>query len=87
MRRVTTMMMPSTTIRNTTAMRNIELMAGLMSKHMIKLNTRFSGARATTRRIIIKAFCTLVMSVVMRVTRPGTLNLSILEKEKVWMLA
>ena len=34
----------------------------------------------------MKAFCTLVMSVVIRVTRPGTLNLSMLEKEKVWML-
>ena len=36
------------------------------------------------RMTIIKAFCTLVISVVIRVTRPGTLNLSMLEKEKVW---
>ena len=39
------------------------------------------------RMIIMKAICTLVMSVVIRVTRPGTLNLSMLEKEKVWMLS
>ena len=35
----------------------------------------------------MKAFCTLVISVVIRVTRPGTLNLSMFEKEKVWILA
>ena len=36
---------------------------------------------------IMNAIWTLVMSVVMRVTRPGTLNLSMLENEKVWILA
>ena len=35
----------------------------------------------------MKAFWMLVTSVVMRVTRPGTLNLSMLEKENVWMLS
>ena len=53
----------------------------------MKLKTRVRGARTATRMTIMKAFCTLVMSVVIRVTRPGTLNLSMLEKEKVWMLS
>ena len=39
------------------------------------------------RRIIRKALCRLVTSVVIRVTRPAVLNLSMLEKEKVWTLA
>ena len=73
--------------RNTTAIRNMELKRGLIIMHMAKLKTRFSGARTATRITIINAFCTLVISVVIRVTRPGTLNLSILEKEKVWILA
>ncbi len=38
------------------------------------------------RMSIMNAFCTLVISVVIRVTRPGTLNLSMLENEKVCML-
>lgn len=80
---VTTMMVPMTAIKNTTAIRNMELKRGLMSRHMIKLKIKFSGARTATRMIIINAFCTLVISVVIRVTRPGTLNLSILEKENV----
>ena len=61
----------------------MELNLGLMSRHMAKLNIRFRGARTATRIIIMNAFCTLVISVVIRVTSPGTLNLSILEKEKV----
>ena len=55
--------------------------------HMAKLKISVSGERTATRMTIMKAFCTLVISVVIRVTRPGTLNLSMLEKEKVWMLA
>ena len=81
------MIEPITTSRNTTAIRNMALKRGLMIRHMAKLKTRFSGARTATRISIINAFCTLVISVVIRVTRPGTLNLSILEKEKVWIFA
>lgn len=77
------MIEPITITRNTTAIRNIALRRGLMIRHMAKLNTRFSGARTATRITIINAFCTLVISVVIRVTRPGTLNLSIFENEKV----
>ena len=77
------MILPMTITRKTTAIRNMLLKRGLMIIHMAKLKMRFSGARTATRMIIIKAFCTLVISVVIRVTRPGTLNLSILEKEKV----
>ena len=84
---VMTMMEPITITRNATAIRNIELRRGLMIIHMIKLKIRFSGARTATRITIINAFCTFVISVVMRVTRPGTLNLSMFEKEKVWIFA
>ena len=79
------MITPSTRIKNTTAIKNMLLSLGLIIRHMAKLNTRFKGARTATRISIIKAFCTLVISVVIRVTRPGTLNLSILENEKVWI--
>ena len=85
--RVTAMIEPMTITRNTTAIRNMPLKCRLMMRHMVKLKIRFSGARTATRITIMKAFCTLVISVVIRVTRPGTLNLSIFENEKVWMLA
>ena len=87
MRRVTTMMVPMTTTRKPRAMRKVRLSSTLMIMHMTKLNTRVRGERTAMRMIIMKAICTLVMSVVIRVTRPGTLNLSMLEKEKVWMLS
>ena len=45
-----------------------------------------SGERTAMRMSIMNAFCTLVISVVILVTRPGTLNLSMLENEKVCML-
>ena len=48
---------------------------------MNKANTRCTGARTHMRSIIWNAFCTLVTSVVMRVTRPAVENLSMLEKE------
>ena len=48
------------------------------------LHTSISGARTATRKSIWAAFCTLVTSVVIRVTRPAVLNLSMLEKAKVW---
>ena len=78
---------PMTTRRKTTAIRNIALKEGLMIRHMAKLKIRFRGARTATRITIMNAFCTLVISVVIRVTSPGTLNLSIFEKENFWMLA
>ena len=53
---------------------------------MAKLKRKLSGDRTATRITIIKAFWTLVTSVVIRVTKPGTLNLSMLENEKVWIL-
>ena len=81
------MIEPITITRNTTAIRNMALKCGLMIRHIAKLKIRFSGARTATRITIIKAFCTFVISVVIRVTRPGTLNLSIFENENVWMLA
>ena len=80
---VTAIIVPITATRKTTAIRNMPLKGGLMIRHMAKLKIRFKGARTATRIIIINAFCTLVISVVIRVTSPGTLNLSILEKEKV----
>ena len=52
-----------------------------MTTAMNIANTRCTGARTHMRRIIWKAFCTLVTSVVMRVTRPAVENLSMLEKE------
>ena len=87
MRMVTVMMIPIAATRKTTAMRNMPLRGGLIHMHMRKLNNRVRGERTATRITIIKAFWMLVTSVVIRVTRPGTLNLSMLEKEKVWMLA
>ena len=81
------MIEPITITRNTTAIRNIALKRGLMIRHIAKLKIRFSGARTATRMIIMYAFCTFVISVVIRVTRPGTLNLSIFENENVWILA
>ena len=83
MRRVTTMMAPMTTTRKARAMRKVRLSSTLMYMHMAKLKIRDRGERTAMRMTIIKACCTLVMSVVIRVTKPGTLNLSMLEKEKV----
>ena len=50
-------------------------------------NSSVSGARTAMRVIIWKEFCTLVTSVVRRVTRPAVENLSILAKEKRWMFS
>ena len=58
--------------------------AGLVTRMTTAMNianTRCTGARTHMRRIIWKAFCTLVTSVVMRVARPAVENLSMLEKE------
>ena len=50
------------------------------------LKIRFRGARTDTRSSIWNAFWRLLTSVVMRVTSPDELNLSMLENENVWML-
>lgn len=52
-----------------------------MLSAMMSANTRWTGARTHMRSIIWKAFCRLVTSVVIRVTRPAVENLSMLEKE------
>ena len=44
-----------------------------------------SGARTAARMVIMKAICTLLMSVVMRVTSEAVENLSIFSKLKLWM--
>ena len=54
----------------------------LCRKAITRANTSVQGARNAMRVSIMKACCTFVTSVVMRVTRPAVLNLSILEKEK-----
>ena len=54
-----------------------------MIKHMTMLQISVIGALTAIRRIIWYAFCMFVTSVVILVTRPAVLNLSILEKEKV----
>lgn len=46
------------------------------------LHTSISGARTAIRKSIWTAFCTLVTSVVIRVTRPAVLNLSMLERQR-----
>ena len=83
---VITMIAPITTIRKATAIRKVKLSSRLIYRHMAKLKRKLSGDRTATRITIIKAFWTLVTSVVIRVTKPGTLNLSMLENEKVWIL-
>ena len=52
-----------------------------MRKAITKANTSISGARMAVRMIIIYAFCTLVTSVVMRVTRDEARNLSMFSNE------
>ena len=52
-----------------------------MRKDMTMAKMSMAGHRMRVRTIIIKAFCTLLTSVVRRVTSPALLNLSILEKE------
>ena len=73
--------------RKQRAARKMRLSSRLMKKHMAMLVIRVRGARTAMRMIIWKAFCTLVTSVVSRVTSPAVLNLSMLENEKSWMRA
>ena len=71
--------------RTTIATRNTRLSFPLMKKHMNKAETMLSGARNDVRSSIWNAFWMLLTSVVMRVTSPAVLNLSISEKEKRWI--
>ena len=75
------MMLASTTTRKTTATTNTSDNGPPMPTAMNSANTRCTGARTHMRSIIWNAFCTLVTSVVIRVTRPAVENLSMLEKE------
>ena len=67
------------------AVRNIMLVLRFMKRHMNMLKIMVNGARTETRRIIWKAFCRLLTSVVMRVMSPDVENLSMLENENVCM--
>ena len=57
-----------------------------MRKHMKMLEIMRKGALTEMRNNCWKAFCRLFTSVVMRVTSPEVLNLSMSENEKVWIL-
>ena len=72
----------STVPRKRMAIRKMEDRLGLMKKHITMLQISMRGARTATRRIICQAFWILVTSVVIRVTSPAVLYLSMLEKEK-----
>ena len=61
-------------------------MRTLMIRHITMLLISMMGALTAIRIIIWNAFCRLVTSVVMRVTRPAVLNLSMFENENCWIL-
>ena len=73
-----TRMLPSTG----TSARKIHASVVLMVNAMTKENISMMGERTATRMIIINAICTLVTSVVIRVTRLDVENLSMFAKEK-----
>lgn len=52
-----------------------------MAKPIIKEKMSIKGPRIATRMIIMKDICTFTTSVVMRVTRLDTENLSMFSKE------
>ncbi len=58
-----------------------------MRMDIVMAKTSIRGERTAVRMIIIKAICTLVTSVVRRVTREEVENLSMFENEKLWTLA
>ena len=66
--------------------RKIKAIFPPITKPMTKENTSMRGHRIAVRMIIIYAICTLVMSVVRRVTRLETENLSMFSKEYPWIL-
>ena len=75
------MMDASTASRNAMATTKIRASGPPIMQDMNRANTRCTGARTHIRSIIWNAFCTLVTSVVIRVTRPAVENLSMLENE------
>ena len=75
------MMLASTASRKAMATTKMRARGPPMLNVMMSANTRWTGARTHMRSIIWKAFCRLVTSVVIRVTRPAVENLSMLEKE------
>lgn len=81
------MMKYSAAAKTAIAKRKIVLSLGLMKKHMHMLRISIMGDRTATLRDIWYAVCMLVTSVVILVTRPAVLNLSMLEKEKVWIFS
>ena len=76
------MMMNRPTARNGVTHRKMAASCGLMRKAITKEKTSITGARKSMRLRIWKAICTLVTSVVMRVTRLAVEKRSMLEKEK-----
>ena len=78
MREITAIAMP----RNGMAANMISDSRGLMWKAMIVASTSISGERAISRIIIWNDCCTLVMSLVRRVTSEAVENLSMFLAEK-----
>ena len=78
---VLSMMKMSAAPRSTMATKKMTERLGEMMRHITSEATSVMGARVAMVSTIWKAFCTLVTSVVMRVTRPAVLNLSMLPKE------
>ena len=74
-----TMMRPK--VRSGMVTRKISASRPPMTKPMMKEKISIKGPRMATRMIIINDICTLKMSVVMRVTRLETENLSMFSKE------
>ena len=74
------MMKMSAAERTTRATRKMPESLGLMTTLITSEATSEIGARVAMMSDMLKAFCTLVTSVVMRVTRPAVLNLSMFEK-------
>ena len=79
--------MSTTIITSSTAMTTRKIMESfaLMESAMTSATMSVTGARVNIMSIIWKAFCTLLTSVVMRVTRPAVEKRSMLENENVWM--
>ena len=80
------MRMASAAERKTMATRKMSDSLPFIIRHIMNENTRFRGALNEVRSSIWVAFWILETSVVMRVTRPAVLYLSMSLKEKRWML-
>ena len=64
-------MIVSATARNNIAYRKFTASSALMAKVITMARMSIIGARTSMRRIIMYAFCTLVASVIRRVTSPA----------------